>query len=43
MKFNVEFTTGARQDLLKVYRYTKADGKPESAKQLLKTLSQVPQ
>jgi addiction module RelE/StbE family toxin len=41
MKFDVEFTNGARQDLLKIYLYIKADGKPESAKQLLKTLSQA--
>jgi addiction module RelE/StbE family toxin len=41
MKFDVEFTTGARQDLLKIYRYIKADGRLETAKQLVKTLIQV--
>ncbi len=41
MKFDVEFTTGAKQDLLKIYRYIKADGRPETAKQLLKTLFQA--
>ena len=41
MKFDVEFTTGAKQDLLKIYRYIKADGRSETAQQLLKTLSQV--
>ena len=41
MKFDVEFTTGARQDLLKIYRYIKADGRSETAQQLLKTLSQA--
>jgi toxin ParE1/3/4 len=34
MRFKVEFTTGARQDLLKIYRYIKTDGRPEAAKQL---------
>ena len=41
MKFDVEFTTGARQDLLKIYHYIKADGKVETAKQFVKTLSQA--
>jgi addiction module RelE/StbE family toxin len=41
MKFDVEFTTGARQDLLKIYRYIKADGRPETAKRLIETLSQA--
>ena len=38
MKFDVEFTTGARQDLLKIYHYIKTDRRPETAKQLLETL-----
>ncbi len=41
MSFDVEFTTGARQDLLKIYRYIKADERPETAKQLYETLSQA--
>lgn len=41
MSFAVEFTTGARQDLLKIYRYIKADGRPETAKGLYETLSQA--
>jgi len=39
MSFAVEFTTGARQDLLKIYRYIKADGMPETAKRLYEMLS----
>ena len=35
MRFEVEFTPGARQDLLKIYRYIKADGRPEAAKVVL--------
>ena len=41
MKYDVEFTTGARQDLLKIYRYIKADGRPETAKRLLETLTEA--
>ena len=41
MSFAVEFTTGARQDLLKIYRYIKADGRPETAKRLHEILSQA--
>jgi toxin ParE1/3/4 len=41
MIFDVEFTPGARQDLLKIYRYIKADGRPETAKRLLETLFQA--
>ena len=41
MSFAVEFTTGARQDLLKIYRYIKADGRPETAKKLYEILSQA--
>jgi toxin ParE1/3/4 len=41
MKYDVEFTTGAKQDLLKVYRYIKADGRPETAKRLLETLTEA--
>ena len=39
MSFAVEFTTGARQDLLKIYRYIKAAGRPETAKRLYEILS----
>ncbi len=41
MSFAVEFTTGARQDLLKIYRYIKADGRPETAKRLYEVLSRA--
>ncbi|MGD9244514.1 MAG: type II toxin-antitoxin system RelE/ParE family toxin [Desulfobacterales bacterium] len=41
MSYAVEFTTGAKQDLLKIYRYIKADGRPETAKRLLETLSEA--
>jgi len=41
MSFAVEFTTGARQDLLKIYRYIKTDGRPETAKRLYEILSQA--
>jgi len=41
MKFDVEFTTGARQDLLKIYHYVTTDRRPETAKQLLETLSEA--
>ncbi len=41
MSFAVEFTTGARQDLLKIYRYIKADGRPKRAKGLYEILSQA--
>jgi len=41
MSFAVEFATGARQDLLKIYRYIKADGRPETPKRLYETLSQA--
>ena len=39
MSFAVEFTTGARQDLLKIYRYIKAAGSPEVAKRLYEQLA----
>ena len=41
MSFAVEFTTGARQDLLKIYRYIKAAGRPEAAKGLYEQLSKA--
>ena len=41
MKYDVEFTTGAKQDLFKIYCYIKADGRPETAKRLIETLSQA--
>ena len=41
MSFAVEFTTGARQDLLKIYHYIKSDGRPEMAKLLYVILSQA--
>ena len=41
MSYAVEFTTGAKQDLLKIYRYIKANGKPETAKWLLEILTEA--
>ena len=41
MRYEAEFTTGDRQDLLKICRYIKADGRPETAKLLLETLTEV--
>jgi plasmid stabilization system protein ParE len=41
MKFDVEFTTGARQDLLKIYRYIKAAGRPEAAIRMKDHLSEA--
>ena len=41
MIFAVEFTTGARQDLLKIYRYIKAAGSPKAAKKLYEQLSKA--
>jgi toxin ParE1/3/4 len=41
MNFDVEFTTGARQDLLKIYRYIKAAGSPEAAKRMCEQLSEA--
>jgi toxin ParE1/3/4 len=41
MSFVVEFTTGARQDLLKIYRYIKAAGRPEAAKRMYEQLSKA--
>jgi plasmid stabilization system protein ParE len=41
MSFTVEFTPGARQDLLKLYRYIKTSGRPEAARNLSEQLSQA--
>jgi len=41
MSFVVEFTAGARQDLLKIYRCIRAAGRPEAAKQLYEHLSEA--
>ena len=41
MSFAVEFTIGARQDLLKIYRYIKNEGRPEAARQLYNQLSKA--
>jgi addiction module RelE/StbE family toxin len=32
MTYSVEFSTGAKQDLFKIYRYIKNDGKPQTTK-----------
>jgi toxin ParE1/3/4 len=32
MRYSVEFSIGAKQDLFKIYRYIKNAGKPETAK-----------
>ena len=39
MSFDVVFTTGARQDLLKIYRYIKSTGAPEATRRLYDTLA----
>jgi len=41
MRYEAEFTTGARQDLLKICRYIKTDGRPETDKLLLETLTET--
>ena len=41
MRYEAEFTTGAKQDLLKICRYIKADGRLETAKLLLETLTEA--
>ena len=41
MRFVVEFTSGARQDILKIYRYIKAAGKPEAARRLYEHISEA--
>jgi len=41
MSYAVEFTTGARQDLLKIYRYIKTAGSPEAAKRMYDQLSEA--
>ena len=38
MRFAVEFTTGARQDLLKIYRFIKTAGRPETVKRLYRKI-----
>ena len=41
MSVVVEFTTGARQDLLKIYKYIKATGNPEAARRMYEQLSEA--
>lgn len=41
MKYSVEFATGARQDLFKIYRYIKDAGRPETAKRLAEEIAAV--
>ena len=41
MRFAVEFTSGARQDLLKIYRYIKTAGRPEAARRLHEHISKA--
>lgn len=41
MKFSIEFTTGARQDLLKIQHYIKSSGKPATAAQLVADITEV--
>ena len=41
MKFIVEFTSGAKQDLLKIYRYIKNSGRPEAARRLYECISEA--
>ena len=41
MKYSVEFTTGANQDLFKIYRYIKSAGRPETARQLSNQIAEI--
>lgn len=41
MKYSVEFTRGANQDLFKIYRYIKSEGRPETARQLSNQIAQI--
>lgn len=41
MIFFIEFTLGARQDLLKIYSFIKSDGRPETAKRLYSQLTKA--
>lgn len=41
MSFSVEFTAGARQDLLKIFGYIKESGKPEAARRLHQQLTEA--
>ena len=41
MSLAVEFTTGAKQDLLKIYRYIKSTGRPKTAKRMYEQLSKA--
>jgi plasmid stabilization system protein ParE len=41
MRYDVEFATEDRQDLLKLCRYIKTDGRPEMAKLLLETFTEA--
>ncbi len=38
MNFAVEFTSGARQDLFKIYHYIKTAGRPEAARRMREQL-----
>jgi toxin ParE1/3/4 len=41
VKYSVEFTTGANQDLFKIYRYIKKAGQPETAIQLAEQIAKI--
>lgn len=41
MKYSVEFTTGAKQDLFKIYRYIKEAGRPETAKKFSDQIAEI--
>jgi len=41
MKYSVEFTPGAKQDLDKIYRYIKNTGRSETAKQLSRRIAEL--
>jgi toxin ParE1/3/4 len=41
MRYSVEFSTGARQDLFKIYRYIKDAGRPETAKMFSEQIAVV--
>lgn len=41
MKYSVEFSTGAKQDLFKIYRYIKDAGRPDTARQFSEQIAAI--
>lgn len=41
MKYPVEFTSGSKQDLFKIYRYIKNAGRPKTAKRLSRQITEL--